>query len=126
MSNGQRIIDGLSEALEHAKDAQMTDTLVEPTQLHTWEKAKARIEEQAGEIVGLKAKLHMVLDREADTQCRHDAKVEALEAEIERLLEQIDNIRALAAKRQAEGGPDMTLLHIEGFASAALAGKAEQ
>jgi hypothetical protein len=46
-----------------------------------------RIEAQAGVIVGLRAQLHMVLDREADTLCRHDAKVEAQAAEIERLRE---------------------------------------
>jgi anti-sigma factor RsiW len=45
------------------------------------------VEAQAGEIVGLKAQLHMVLDREADTHCRHDAKVEAQAAEIDRLRE---------------------------------------
>jgi hypothetical protein len=54
-------------------------------------------EEQAGVIVGLKNQLHMVLEREADTHRRHDAKVDALEAEIERL-------RA-ALKRIAGGWP---------------------
>jgi hypothetical protein len=41
-------------------------------------------EAQAGVIVGLREQLHMVLDREADTHCRHDAKVEAQAAEIEK------------------------------------------
>jgi hypothetical protein len=49
-------------------------------------------EEQALEIVGLKAQLHIVLDREADTQCRHDAKVEAQAAEIAWLRKQIDSM----------------------------------
>jgi hypothetical protein len=54
------------------------------------EEAKDRIEAQAGEIVGLKARLHMVLDREADTHCRHDAKVDALETEIEDLKKSLE------------------------------------
>lgn len=62
-------------------------------------------EEQAGVIVGLKAQLHMVLDREADTQCRHDAKVEALEAENERLRSRIERLRkALYAAYDDEPG----------------------
>jgi hypothetical protein len=73
-------------------------------------------EAQAGEIVGLKAQLHMVLDREADTHCRHDAKVEALEAEIERkeaALHWISNNTATDSVHHA-------------VATNALAGKAEQ
>lgn len=42
-------------------------------------------EEQAGVIVGLRNHLGFVLDREADTQRHHNAKIEAQAAEIERL-----------------------------------------
>lgn len=41
------------------------------------------------------------------------------------LVEALRNIRALAAKRQAEGGPDGCLTDIEGFARAALSRYAE-
>ena len=47
-------------------------------------------------------------------------RIIALEAEIKKLREALGNIRALAAKRQAEGGPDGSLAHIEGFSLAAL------
>ena len=45
----------------------------------------AKVEAQAAEIEELRAQLKTVLDREAETHRRHDAKVEALEAENERL-----------------------------------------
>jgi hypothetical protein len=77
-------------------------------------------EAQAGEIVGLKAQLHMVLDREADTHCRHDAKVEALEAEIERLR------GALELADAALRGANMNMNVVERKIRAALEGKAEQ
>jgi FtsZ-binding cell division protein ZapB len=48
-------------------------------------KAADTIETQAAEIEELRAQLKTVLDREAETHRRHDAKVEALEAENERL-----------------------------------------
>lgn len=44
-------------------------------------------EEQAGVIVGLRNHLGFVLDREADTQRHHNAKIEAQAAEIEKLRE---------------------------------------
>jgi hypothetical protein len=76
-------------------------------------------EEQAGKIVGLRAQLHMVLDREADTHCRHDAKVEAQAAEIERLRDALGIAIVLVA---AELPYAPMLQHLR----AALAGKAEQ
>ena len=45
------------------------------------------IETQAAEIEELRAQLKTVLDREAETHRRHDAKVEAQAAEIKRLRE---------------------------------------
>jgi len=47
-------------------------------------------------------------------------RIAALEAEVARKDEALRNIRALAAKRQNEGGPDGSLANIEGFARAAL------
>jgi hypothetical protein len=54
-------------------------------------------------IEALEAQLKTVLDREADTHCRHDAKVEALGAENERLRGHLDvwifhNQRAMGQK----------------------------
>jgi hypothetical protein len=43
------------------------------------------IEAQAAEIEELRAQLKTVLDREAETHRRHDAKIETQAAEIERL-----------------------------------------
>jgi len=48
------------------------------------------------------------------------ARIAALTAEVARKDEALRNIRALAAKRQNEGGPDGSLANIEGFARAAL------
>jgi ATP-dependent helicase YprA (DUF1998 family) len=42
--------------------------------------------EAADEIVRLRAELHTVLTREAATIARHDAKLEAVESERDRLL----------------------------------------
>lgn len=52
------------------------------------------------------------------TNATYEAK--AMMEEINRLRRALNNIRALAAKRQAEGGPDETLAYVEGFARAAL------
>ena len=49
-------------------------------------------------------------------------RIEALEAENERLRGALRNIRALATKRQNVWGPDGCLTDIECFAIAALAG----
>jgi hypothetical protein len=53
----------------------------------------------------------------------YDRAHEATKAELQALREAVNNIRALAAKRQHEGGPDGTLADIEGFALAALTRK---
>jgi len=87
-------------------------------------------EAQAGEIVGLKAQLHMVLDREADTHCRHDAKVEALEAEINELRAVVDAL--LQHEASSFFGPDegkhqrASWRGVIRKAKKARAGKAEQ
>jgi len=58
---------------------------------------------------------------EAKDQIKADkARIIALEADVARLREALGNIRALAAKRQWEGGLDGNLAEIEGFALAAL------
>lgn len=49
--------------------------------------------------------------------------IAALRAEVERLREALTNIKALAMKRQHEGGADGNLADIEGFARAALKGQ---
>lgn len=46
----------------------------------------------ADRIEALSAQLHTVLDREAETHRRHDAKVEALSAENERLREALRDV----------------------------------
>ena len=53
---------------------------------------------------------------------RAEAELAEVRAEVERLREALLNIRALAVKRQSEGGPDGNLASIEGFARAALNG----
>jgi hypothetical protein len=50
-------------------------------------KVDALCEQAADRIEALTAELKTVLDREADTHRRHDAKIETLEAENERLRE---------------------------------------
>jgi len=47
--------------------------------------ARDKINAQAAEIEALEAQLKTVLDREAETHRRHDAKIEAQAAESERL-----------------------------------------
>ena len=51
------------------------------------------------------------------------ARYKSLRAENERLQAALQNIRALAAKRQHEGGPDGNLKTIEEFAVYGLKGK---
>ena len=51
-----------------------------------------------------------------------DAYDRARDAELERLRAALSNIRALAAKRQHEGGPDGNLKTIEEFANYGLKG----
>jgi hypothetical protein len=70
-------------------------------------------------IEALEAQLKTVLDREADTHCRHDAKVEAQAAEIDRLRDALGIAIVLVA---AELPYAPMLQHLR----EALAGKAEQ
>lgn len=85
-------------------------------------KAADRIEAQAAEIKA-------ILDREADTYRRHDAKVDALEAENERLREALIQIEAHMNDAYNEwseqGGVDgrdaiRTAFRLGGIARAAL------
>lgn len=57
-------------------------------------------------IEALSAQLHTVLDREAETHRRHDAKAEALRAENERLREALHEIDIEAANTIPPDGKD--------------------
>jgi predicted RNase H-like nuclease (RuvC/YqgF family) len=57
--------------------------------------------EAANRIEDLEAQLKTVLDREAETHRRHDAKIEAQAAEIERLEREVQKQRSLRDQYRA-------------------------
>ena len=87
MTDGQRIVDRLGGAIHRTLSQHCPDC-----------------EEQAGVIVGLRNHLGFVLDREADTQRHHNAKIEAQAAEIEKLRGAVDAL--LQHEASTFFGPD--------------------
>jgi len=61
----------------------------------------------------LAEQLKMVLQREADTQRRHDEKVERLEEEIERLTQRYNELGNLSLEKIGRGAREIVRLEIE-------------
>lgn len=78
--------------------------------------ARDRIESLSAEV----ERLRWVDAEWSALAIRDNKRIVTLEAEVERMRGALNNIRALSAKRQCEGGRNETLAHLEGFARAGL------
>lgn len=72
-------------------------------------------EEAADRIEALSAQLHTVLDRESETHRRHDAKVEALSAENEKLRGALEDFVACVG---VSDDPDILMVDARAYENA--------